>query len=91
MVFWILGFHERGAFIPNSYIFLCNRMICKNPKKIFGKNSLNVNTKCKATFKKNFNSSLFAMRYPVVERPIQFFLKLTKSYDEAQCTSRKEV
>ena len=27
----------------------------------------------------------------IVERPIQFFLKLTKSYDEAQCTSRKEV
>ena len=48
LVFWILGVHERGTFMPNSSVFIflmlhaLYRMICKNTKSFFGKNSLNV-------------------------------------------------
>ena len=48
LVFWILRVHERGAFMPNSSVFIflilrsLYRMIYKNPKLFFGKNSLNV-------------------------------------------------
>ena len=45
LIFWILRVHGIGAFMPNSSVFIflmLYRMICKNPKLFFGKNSLNV-------------------------------------------------
>ena len=48
LIFWVLHVHEIGPFMPNSPVFiflmLCAlyRMICKNTKSFFGKNSLNV-------------------------------------------------
>ena len=47
-VFWILCVHERGTFMPTSSVFIflmlraLYRITCKNSKKKFGKNSLNV-------------------------------------------------
>ena len=48
LIFWVQWIHEKGTFVPNSSVFiflmLCAlyRMICKNTKSFFGKNSLNV-------------------------------------------------
>ena len=48
LVFWILHVHERGTFMPNSSVFIflmlhaLYRLICKNSKSFFCKNSLNV-------------------------------------------------
>ena len=48
LICWVLWVHEKGTFMPNSsvFIFLMLRglysMICKNWKKKFAKNSLNV-------------------------------------------------
>ena len=48
LIFWILRVHEKGTFMLNSSVFIflmlraLYRMICKNTKSIFGKNSLNV-------------------------------------------------
>ena len=48
LIFWILRVHEKGTFMLNLsvFIFLMSRtlyrMICKNAKSFFGKNSLNV-------------------------------------------------
>ena len=48
LVFCILRVHERGTFMPNSRVFIflmlhgLYRMICKNSKSFFCKNSLNV-------------------------------------------------
>ena len=48
LIFWILRVHEKGTFMLNSsvliFLMLCAlyRMICKNAKWFFGKNSLNV-------------------------------------------------
>ena len=47
-IFWVLCVHEKGTFMPNSSVFIflmlraLYRMICKNTKSFFGKNSLNV-------------------------------------------------
>ena len=48
LIFWILRVHEKGTFMLNSSVFIflmlraLYRMICKNTKSFFGKNSLNV-------------------------------------------------
>ena len=48
LIFWVLCVHEKGTFMLNSSVFIflmlrvLYRMICKNAKSFFGKNSLNV-------------------------------------------------
>ena len=48
LIFWILRVNEKGTFMLNSSVFIflmlhaLYRMICKNAKSFFGKNSLNV-------------------------------------------------
>ena len=48
LIFWVLCVHEKGTFMLNSSVFIflmlraLYRMICKNLKSFFGKNSLNV-------------------------------------------------
>ena len=48
LIFWVLWVNEKGTFMPNSPVFIflmlraLYRMICKNTKSFFGKNSLNV-------------------------------------------------
>ena len=46
LIFYVLHFYEIGTFIPNSSVFIflmfrtLYRMICKNAKSFFGRNSL---------------------------------------------------
>ena len=48
LIFCVLWVHEKGTFMPNSPVFIFlmlgafYRMICKNTKSFFGKNSLHV-------------------------------------------------
>jgi hypothetical protein len=60
LTFLVLHVHEKGTFLLNSSVFIflmlraLYRMICKNAKSFFGKNSLNVsNVKLFSTKKKS--------------------------------------
>ena len=59
LTFLVLHVHEKGTFLLNSSVFIflmfraLYRMICKNAKSFFGKNTLNVSN-VKLFSKKNF-------------------------------------